>query len=423
MRRDEPLRLGSSMRPLCGALLLLLAASASCGGGKPRVRVGADRLLTEYRHLVAGKRVGLITNQTGVTSEGKHLADLLHADPEVKLVALFAPEHGIRGTEEAGATIRHGRDPRTGIPILSLYGETKKPSPEMLRQIDVLLFDIQDVGARFYTYISTMALAMEASADQGIPFVVLDRPNPIGGETVEGPVLEPPLRSFVGIHPIALRHGMTVGELARMFAGEGWLSSSKPLDLTVVPMRGWRRDMLYWETGLRWIPPSPNIPTDTTALFYPGIGLLEATNVSEGRGTLYPFRHLGAPWIDPARLLRLFEASGLGIACRPTSFVPRNLPGLASHPKYEGRVCYGIWLDPTDPERLSSVEFGIGLLWALRSAFPDSFRIQRRGMQLMTGSEEFAQALEAGAPLAKLLEIQRRGLDEFLRIRQKYLLY
>ncbi|MDZ7374676.1 MAG: DUF1343 domain-containing protein [candidate division KSB1 bacterium] len=407
-----------------GSIVLagLLAVLFACRG-RPKVQVGADRLLTEYRHLVAGKRVGLITNQTGVTSSGQHLADLLHADPEIRLVALFAPEHGIRGTEEAGATVRNGRDVKTGLPIYSLYGATRKPTPEMLQEVDVLVFDIQDVGARFYTYISTMSLAMEAAADQGIPFVVLDRPNPIGGEIVEGPVLEPDLRSFVGIHPIALRHGMTVGELARMFAQEGWLSAQRPVQLHVVPMRGWQRHMLFWQTGLPWIRPSPNISSDTTALLYPGMGLLEATNVSEGRGTAHPFRNVGAPWLQPEHLLPLLGKSWEGLTCTPTSFVPTHLPGVASRPKYEGLSCRGIWLDPRDPQVFQSVRFGLRLLWALRTLYADSFRIDHRGMELLTGSRSLTAALERGAPFSELQALQDRGLEEFLRIRQKYLLY
>ncbi len=404
-------------------LLLSALAVSGCRSEHPKVLPGADLLLSEYAHLVRGKRVGLITNQTGVTSDGRHLADLLHAREDVQLVALFGPEHGIRGSAEAGASVQNGRDTRTGVPIYSLYGRTKKPTPEMLENVDVLIFDIQDVGTRFYTYISTMSLAMEAAAERGIPFVVLDRPNPIGGEIVEGPVLEPELRSFVGIHPIALRHGMTVGELARMFAGEGWLAGGLKPQLAVVPMRGWKRGMLHSDTGLRWIRPSPNMPSDTTALLYPGMGLLEATNVSEGRGTRHPFQNIGAPWLDPQVLLRHLKPESFGVACREMNFVPVDIPGVATNPKYEGKTCRGIWLDVTQPRTFRSVEFGLKLLCALRTAHPDSFRIRKRGMELLTGSRQLTRALLEGRSLEELRELQNRGLEEFLKRRKRYLLY
>ena len=406
------------------SVLVLQATLVGCRSGNPKVRVGSDRLLSEYRHLVEGKSVGLITNQTGVDSRGRHLADLLAEDPQVRLGALFGPEHGIRGQAEAGASVENGKDVKTGVPIFSLYGKTKKPTPEMLKGLDVLIFDIQDVGARFYTFISTMSLAMEAAAENGIPFVVLDRPNPIGGTIVEGPMLDPRFRSFVGIHPIPLRHGMTVGELARLFNDQGWLKNGVHATLHVVPLKGWKRSMLYEETGLAWIPPSPNMPSPETALLYPGMGLLEPTNVSEGRGTRHPFENVGAPWIDPDSLIQQLGPEPLpGLGIRPATFTPVDLPGMAMNPKYEGRLCKGLWLDVTDGHVFRSAEFGLRLIAALRQLYPDSLRIRERGMNLMAGRAEITQALQRGAPLDTLLHLQRQGLAEFLKLREKALLY
>ncbi|MBC7187167.1 MAG: DUF1343 domain-containing protein [Calditrichaeota bacterium] len=374
--------------------------------------------------LLKGKRVGVITNHTGIDRQGRHIADLLHEAPGVTLSKLFAPEHGIRGTAEAGAQIGAEVDAKTGVPILSLYGETKKPTPEMLSDLDVLVFDIQDVGTRFYTYISTMSLAMEAAAEQQIPFVVLDRPNPIGGVMVEGPVLAPENRSFVGIHPIALRHGMTVGELARLFNEEGWLAGGKKAELTVVRMKNWRRHMLFGDTGLPWVKPSPNIVSPMTALLYPGIGLLEATNVAEGRGTQAPFENIGAPWIDPAKLLQALQRRSVaGLALDSTSFVPVDLPGVATNPKYEGQLCKGLRLRVTKPESLRAVDFGIHLIAALRDLHPDKFAIREAGMRLMTGSTPVTTALIRGEAPEAIIASWNQELQTFLSLRQKYLLY
>ncbi|MDW7681663.1 MAG: DUF1343 domain-containing protein, partial [bacterium] len=295
--------------------VLILNLICNCGSAdiktSAKVSLGIDILLDEHLDLIQGKRVGIITNQTGVNSDGKHIIDLVFEAPEVELTALYGPEHGLRGDVEGGLTISHLVDPKTGVPIYSIYGKTKKPTPEMLQNVDVLIFDIQDVGARFYTYISTMSLCMEAAAENQISFIVLDRPNPITGTIVEGPVLAPEYQSFVGIHPIALRHGMTVGELALMFNEQSWLANGIQVELQIVKMKNWRRDSWYGELGLEWIKPSPNMPSATTALLYPGMGLLESCNVSEGRGTAAPFIQIGAPWLDHVRLKQLLDNAGV----------------------------------------------------------------------------------------------------------------
>src|SRR5262245_2201020 len=249
---------------LCTSAMARPSSSQSAAPTQP-IATGAEVLEASGFAALAGKRVGLITNHTGLV-RGEHLADLLHKAPNVKLTAIFAPEHGFRGTAEAGAKVRDNVDAKTGVPVFSLYGASRKPTPQMLRNVDVLVFDIQDVGARFYTYIATMGLAMQAAAAARIPFLVLDRPNPLGGDYVSGFVLEPALRSFVGQYPIPIVHGLTVGELARMIQGEKWLEGLDTLELSLVQMRGWRRSMRWPQTGRTWVATSPNIPTFEAAL-------------------------------------------------------------------------------------------------------------------------------------------------------------
>jgi uncharacterized protein YbbC (DUF1343 family) len=281
--------------------------SSQTTASRQPVRVGAEVLAASEFARLAGKRVGLVTNQTGRVHD-EHLADLLARSPGTKLAVIFAPEHGFRGAAEAGATVKDGVDARTGVPVRSLYGALKKPTPAMLRNVDILVFDIQDVGARFYTYISTMGLAMQAAAAARLPFLVLDRPNPLGGEYVSGFALEPSLASFVGRYPIPIVHGLTVGELARMIAGESWLDGLGGLALDVVAVEGWQRSMRWPQTGRAWVATSPNIPTFDSALAYPGIGVVGELAVNEGRGTPTPFCLFGAPWLDAASTRRACRA-------------------------------------------------------------------------------------------------------------------
>jgi uncharacterized protein YbbC (DUF1343 family) len=255
---------------------------------------------------IEGKRIGLVTNQTGIDTRLRSTIDLLAASDRVRLTALFGPEHGARGADQAGVHVAEAIDTRTGRPVHSLYGETRKPTPAMLDDLQALVFDIQDVGVRFATYVSTLCLIQEAAAEAGLPVVILDRPNPITGEGVEGNLVETEFASFVGIHPLPIRHGLTLGELGRVFAADrGW---AQPL---VVPMRGWRRGAWFDQTGLPWVLPSPNLPTLESVTLYPGTCLVEGTNLSEGRGTTRPFELIGAPWIDPFRMARELAARGL----------------------------------------------------------------------------------------------------------------
>lgn len=375
--------------------------------------------------LLKGKRVGVITNQTGVDSKGTHIIDLLYNAPEVKLVALFAPEHGIRGDVEGGYQIDNQNDAKTGVPILSIYGKTKKPIPEMLQNIDVLIFDIQDVGTRFYTYISTMSFCMEAAAENNIEFIVLDRPNPITGKIVEGPVLEEEYKSFVGVHPIALRHGMTIGELACMFNEEGWLANGVKVNLTVIRMEDWNRDVWYGELALKWIKTSPNMPSPTTALLYPGMGLLETCNISEGRGTTRPFEKVGAPWLDNVAITKILNQAKLpGIKIDTTSFVPIDMPGAAMNPEYEGQRCNGWLFTITDPHRFFSVAFGVHLICAIKKLHPDKFSWNSpRSPLIMFGDDEVPKAIDEGKSPEEVIQSWQSKLEAFKKIREKYFLY
>jgi uncharacterized protein YbbC (DUF1343 family) len=354
-------------------LLLTALVALSCHASTP-VRTGADMLLQRHMELLNGRRIGLITNQTGVLSSGTSLVDTLVA-LGIRVTALFSPEHGIRGTAAAGFAIRDTFDVRTGIPVYSLYGGTHKPAPSMLRDVDVLVYDLQDAGARFFTYISTMKLAMEAAADNGLPFIVLDRPNPLGGTAMLGPVLEDSLRSFVGALPVPIVYGLTCGELAEMINSERWLAGGVRAALTVVRMEGWRRSMRWDDTGLPWIPPSPNLVSAQSALLYPGVCLVEATNLSEGRGTQDPFRMIGAPFVDSARLLHeIVLVPHPGIAVTAAVFTP-----LAS--KHAGKECR-----VTDPAAADPVLAMMGVIQAFRRVHPDSVTIDRKALGRLAGS-------------------------------------
>lgn len=403
--------------------LVILAFALASGCSDPQVELGLDRVAS-YSELFRGQRIGIITNHTGYNSQGEHITDVFWKMNGVSVTALFGPEHGIRGSAEDGAKIDSARDPVRQIPIYSLYGQTRKPTPEMLANVDVLVFDIQDIGARFYTYIYTMALAMEAAAEQDKRFVVLDRPNPIAGKKVEGNVLDPAFATFVGLYPIPVRHGMTAGELARMFNGEGWLANGVTAELSVVPLSGWQRDMWYDETGLRFIPPSPNMPDLETATAYPGLCLLEGTNVSEGRGTTTPFLSFGAPWIDSRQLVsRLNDLDLEGVKFLATSFTPQTMPGKALHPKYEGYECFGTSVQVTDREHFQPYWTGIQVVDTIHRLYPDSLQWRIKHFDRLCGTDKVRNAIENNADLLALRAAWQDGLTDFMLIRQKYLIY
>jgi uncharacterized protein YbbC (DUF1343 family) len=380
---------------------------------------GLEVLLRDSAHLVRGRRVGFLTNQTAVTSTGVSGIDLLHESSAVRLVALYGPEHGLRGGIEGGVKIEGGIDERTGVPVHSLYGGTQRPTPEMLGGVDVLLFDMQDIGARPYTFVWTMAMAMEAAAAQRIPFIVLDRPNPITGR-MEGPLMEMAMRTvaqpITGYFPVPLRHGMTVGEVARYINAEYDIGA----DLTVVPADGWRRDMWFDETSLPWIDPSPNIRSLEAALTYSGLVLFEATNLSVGRGTAAPFAYVGAPWLDPARLLRSIARYDMpGVTLDTTSFVPAGEGWIP----FRGEHVRAVGITIMDRDAYRPVWMTLVLLSEIRRQHPDAFRITNDGMTQMLGSHWARAALERGDDPLAIWQRWERELEEWRAVRRKYELY
>ena len=404
---------------------LVALAVAGCSPKKAEpVRAGADVLLSGRFDLVKGKKVGLVTNHSAMLSDGRHLADALHANPDVDLVALFGPEHGIRGDAPDGTTVRDGVDQATGAPVYSLYGTIHKPTPEMLHDVEVLVYDIQDVGARFYTYISTLSYAMEAAAEEMIPFVVLDRPNPIRGTWVEGWVRDDSLSSFVGLHPVPIAHGMTVGELARLFNGEGWLANGVKADLAVVAMENWERSMWYDQTGLVWVRPSPNMATLKTATVYPGTCLIEGTNLSEGRGTDRPFEYLGAPFVDGVRWADRLNAAGLpGVLFEPVTFVPHAIAGVTTRPKHLETECSGILVNVTDRDRFEPVRTGVHILAAAKVLFADSLKWRDRSIDRLAGTARLRHQIDAGLGAEEIVSGWNDQVIRFLEIRKPYLIY
>lgn len=371
---------------------------------------GIDVLARDGFAPLKGKRVGLITNHTGRDREGRSTIDLLFAAPDVKLVALFSPEHGIRGALDQ-AKITNATDEKTGLPVYSLYGETRQPTPDMLKNIDVLVYDLQDIGARFYTYISTLGLALEAAAKNKVKFVVLDRVNPINGADVAGPVADADKLSFIAHHPIPVRHGLTVGELAQLFNHERGLNA----DLQVVKVEDWRRDQYFDSTGLAWVNPSPNMRSLTEATLYPGVCLLEPTNVSVGRGTDTPFELVGAPWLDGRKLAAaLNDAKLTGVRFVPVRFTP-----TAS--VHQGKECGGVNIVITDRASFDPVLTGFEIAVQIRKLFSKDFDAEKFNRLLV--SDKIFAAFKQGSDARALQQIWEADLQTFRAIRAKYLLY
>lgn len=403
-------------RPLRQQILALVAdalaaAPAIARTNEPagRVASGADVLAADGFAPLRGLRIGLITNHTGRDAAGNRLIDLLHGAPEVQLAALFSPEHGLRG--QADEQVASGHDPQTELPVHSLYGAVRRPTEPMLEGLDALVFDIQDAGARFYTYSSTMAYAMEAAAHKGIAFYVLDRPNPITAERVQGPVMDADLRSFTGYFPLPVRHGMTMGELARLFNGENRIG----VRLQVIGMRGYRRAAWYDETGLPWVGPSPNLRTLTQATLYPGVALVEGANLSVGRGTDSPFELLGAPWIDGGRLAAYLNGRGIpGVRFEAADFVPREN-------RYGQQLCHGVRIVLVDRETLDAPALGVEIASALQRLYPTQFELDKT--LGMIGARWVVQAIKDGQDPREIAQRWQGRLAAFRALRAKYLLY
>jgi uncharacterized protein YbbC (DUF1343 family) len=368
-----------------------------------------DVLRDESFAPLAGLRVGLITNQTGLDSTGRRTVDLLRAAPNVQLTAIFTPEHGLSGDRDG--KVPSGREPTTRLALYSLYGDVTRPTPAMLDGIDALVFDVQDAGVRFYTYVTTMGYAMEAAAAKGIPFYVLDRPDPISGAVVQGPLLDADRRSFTGYFLLPVRYGMTIGELAQLFNVENGIGA----ELHVIKMRGYRRAQWYDETGLRWIAPSPNLRSLRQAALYPGVALVEGANVSVGRGTETPFELLGAPWIDGERLTSHLNRRQIpGVRVEPVDFRP------TAH-RFAGRLCQGVRVILTDRAVLDAPRLGVEIASALHRLHGRAFRLDDTLGSI--GARWVLEAIRKGDDPREIARRWQPAVEKFLALRAKYLLY
>lgn len=387
------------------------------------VKVGIEALRDNKFTILQGQRVGLVVHPASVDSRLEHTVDVFLREKGGYLKALFGPQHGVRGDTQANMVEWEGyQDPHTGLPVYSLYGKTRKPTRQMLENIDTLVFDLQDIGSRYYTFIWTMALCIQACAEHGKRMVVLDRPNPINGVSLEGPVLSPDFDSFVGLYPIPVRHAMTVGELAPMF--------NKVFDigcnLEVVKLEGWNRKDWFDETSLPWVMPSPNIPTLNTTTVYPGLCLLEGTNLSEGRGTTRPFEVFGAPWIEPYQLLSVLDEEKLsGVVFRPLYFTP-------TFNKWVGELCGGFQIHVLNRDIFLPFITGVAIIKAIHKLYPNDFRWkdppyeyeeEKLPFDILVGNDKLRQAIERGEPLQVMWEGWAKDLESFKEMRKEYLLY
>jgi uncharacterized protein YbbC (DUF1343 family) len=398
----------------------MVALVAFAQAASAQVRPGIEVFLEKPPREVIGKRVGLITNHSGLDRKGKTTIDLLAGSGHVKLVSLFGPEHGIRGTAET--RVNSSTDEKTGLPVHSLYGETYKPTPQMLEGVEALIYDIKDLGVRQYTYESTLVHAMQAAAEKGIPIVVLDRPNPVTGTITEGNILEPPFQSFVGIYPVLSRHGMTLGELARMYNAEQKIGAN----LIVVPVEGWRRNMWGDETGIPWVNPSPNIRRLEAAIHYPGTVFFEAINVSEGRATNAPFEQIGAPWLKHTELVKIMNDMKLpGIR-----FAPITLQVEQGRRKFAGQQINAVRFEITDRNTYRPLATSLLMIEQIRKLHPTEFEwrgANQREPNMLTierhgGTRELRTAIENGT-VAALLRKWEADQARFAKLREPYLLY
>jgi uncharacterized protein YbbC (DUF1343 family) len=378
-------------------------------GRAARVQTGLDFLEAQKFAPLRGKHIGLITNHTGVDAEGRSNVDLLSKAAGLQLIALFSPEHGLAGRNNERVSTT--KDPSTGLPVYSLYGETLRPTDEMLKGIDALVFDIQDAGVRFYTYTVTMAYCMEEAAKRNIAFYVLDRPNPLGGEIIEGPMLDPDKTNFVAYFPIPVRYGLTIGELAQLFNGENHIGA----DLHVITMKNWHRNYFFESTGMRWIPPSPALRTVKGSVLYPGIEILQSPGVSVGRGTQAPFEEFGAPWMngdEVAAALNERHIPGVHFAAQP--FIPISGP-------YSGQRCGGVSIRITDRFAVRSMRTGLEIAAILHKLYPEQFNLAK--LLELTGNADTVQQMQSGVSPEKIVASWSSSLSSFDQVRRKYFLY
>ena len=385
------------------------------------LKTGLDMLLENHLNKLHRKKIALVTNHSGIDRFGvTNVSRFLTLDA-LKLVKIFTPEHGFTGNIPADVHVDYNSISSELPPVISLYGKTRKPTQEILSNIDIIIYDIQDVGVRFYTYISTLGLVMEAAGEANIPVIILDRPNPIGGH-VDGPILDENYRSFIGKYPVPIQYGMTVGELAKMIVGEKLISPVS--ELTIIPMENYNRNLYYDETDLQWTNPSPNIPDLETAIIYPGFCLFEATNVSEGRGTYSPFKQIGAPWIDADSLTNLLNKQNLpGVIINPIQFTPKSIPTMSKYPKFENKNCSGIDINVTNRDIYRSIITGVTALWAINKLYPDSLVIRKDSLGRIWGSDNLYTQLHEGKTPSEIINSYQIELKQFKSIRQKYLIY
>jgi len=390
--------------------ILTIFYTISLSGG---VRTGLDMLKNENFKRLWNKNVAIVTNRTGVDSEGVSIVRLIHEHKRVNLIKIFTPEHGFTATAEG--KISNGKYEKSKIPLISLYGKKRKPKKSDLSGVDLILFDIQDVGTRYYTYISTLAYVMQAAKESGLKLIVPDRPNPIGGTTVSGFV--PPIShrgKFTSIYPIPTRHGMTIGEIALLFNSHFSINS----DLEVIKMEGWRREMLYSDTRLLWINPSPNMKTVNGAILYSGLGWLETTNISMGRGTETPFEIFGAPFIDSGKVIKELQKFDL----KDVSIIPETFTPKAKHHKYYGKNCHGVRIDLKNPKQFDAFEIGIAVITVLMKLYPEKYKIST-DFGISIGSDTVLNLLKSDYSLKAIIEHDSDKLNSFMKIRAKYLLY
>ncbi len=384
------------------------------------VQLGLEVFLDSHADQLAGRKIGLVTNLTGIDHNLVSTVQRLHEHPAVNLVKLFGPEHGLRGEAQAGESVTNYPDPITGLPIYSLFGKVHKPTPDMLDGLDLLIFDMQDAGVRFYTYLTTLAYVMQAAGEHHIEIMVLDRPAPLNGLVTQGPILDPAYQSFVGVYPFPLRYGMTIGEMAQLFNG----AYGTHCDLTVIPMRGWRRAMWFDDTGVPFIPGSPNLPTLTAWTVYPGTCLIEGTNLSEGRGTTRSFEYIGAPWIDGALLADRLNALSLpGVRFRPIYFVP-------SFSKYQGEMCSGVHVYVTNRNQLRPIDIVLHLIQIVKQQYPEQFAWRdpwseggHYPIDLLSGGNSVRTHLDTNGSVSDLVAQWQDDLQAFADLRAPFLLY
>ncbi|MBT8378091.1 MAG: DUF1343 domain-containing protein [Ignavibacteria bacterium] len=405
-------------------LLLISTSLVNCQQSEKvetNFKLGTDVLIDEYLNLLSGKKVGLVINHTSVLSNGTYILDTLLL-LGVNVSAIFSPEHGFYGDLERGKIIWDSEI--ENVPLYSLHGKTKKPTNDMIKDLDLIVYDIQDLGVRFYTYVSTLYYVLEASVENNVPMILLDRPNPNNGLKVGGPVLESEFKSFVGLTEIPVLYGMTAGELAQLYMKEFILNSTSNFDLKIIKMKNWYRNMLWYNTGMEWILPSPNIPNPQTAIMYAATCFLEGTNISEGRGTAKPFLQVGAPFISSEDLISELNKFGYEtFQMHPISFTPKSIKGKTEKPKYENEICNGILIEVIDEMNFNSVQFGVNLIYAFYKLYPNQFEFKEEHFDLLAGTDQFRKSILENKTPDYIINSWQAELNYFKSKREKYLLY